>query len=35
MEEFRVGASLVRGPHCQLDVGLCEVDVFLLLEQRS
>ena len=23
------GASLVRGPHCQLDVGLCEVDVFL------
>ena len=24
-----VGASLVRGPHCQLDVGLCEVDVFL------
>ena len=25
----RVGASLVRGPYCQLDVGLCEVDVFL------
>ena len=24
-----VGASLVRGPYCQLDVGLCEVDVFL------
>ena len=24
-----VGASLVRGPCCQLDVGLCEVDVFL------
>ena len=24
-----VGASLVRGPFCQLDVGLCEVDVFL------
>ena len=23
-----VGASLVRGPHCQLDVGLCDVDVF-------
>ena len=24
-----VGASLVRGPYCQLDVGLWEVDVFL------
>ena len=24
-----VGASLVRGPYCQLDVGLCDVDVFL------
>ena len=24
-----VGASLVRGPYCQLDIGLCEVDVFL------
>ena len=24
-----VGASLVRGPCCQLDVGLCDVDVFL------
>ena len=24
-----VGASLVRGAFCQLDVGLCEVDVFL------
>ena len=24
-----VGASLVRGLYCQLDVGLCEVDVFL------
>ena len=24
-----VGASLVRGPCCQLDVGLCEVDLFL------
>ena len=23
-----VGASLVRGPYCQLDVGLCDVDVF-------
>ena len=23
-----VGASLVRGPCCQLDVGLCDVDVF-------
>ena len=22
-------ASLVRGPYCQLDVGLCDVDVFL------
>ena len=25
----RSGASLVRGPYCQLDVGLCDVDVFL------
>ena len=24
-----VEASLVRGPYCQLDVGLCDVDVFL------
>ena len=24
-----VGTSLVRGPYCQLDVGLCDVDVFL------
>ena len=24
-----VGASLVRSPYCQLDVGLCDVDVFL------
>ena len=24
-----VGASLVRGPYCQLDVGLCDVNVFL------
>ena len=24
-----VGASLVRCPNCQLDVGLCDVDVFL------
>ena len=24
-----VEASLVRGPYCQLDVGLCHVDVFL------
>ena len=24
-----VGASLVRGPYCQLNVGLCDVDVFL------
>ena len=24
-----VGASLLRGPYCQLDVGLCDVDVFL------
>ena len=24
-----VGASLVRGLYCQLDVGLCDVDVFL------
>ena len=24
-----VGASLVRGPYCQLDVGLCDVGVFL------
>ena len=24
-----VGASLVRGPYWQLDVGLCDVDVFL------
>ena len=24
-----VGASLVQGPFCQLDVGLCEDDVFL------
>ena len=24
-----VGTSLVRGLYCQLDVGLCEVDVFL------
>ena len=24
-----VGASLVRGPYCQLDVGLWGVDVFL------
>ena len=24
-----VRASLVRGPYCQLDVGLCDVDVFL------
>ena len=23
-----VGASLVRGPYCQLDIGLCEVDLF-------
>ena len=23
-----VGASLVRFPYCQLDVGLCDVDVF-------
>ena len=25
----RSWASLVRGPYCQLDVGLCDVDVFL------
>ena len=24
-----VGASLVRGPYCQLGVGLCDVDAFL------
>ena len=24
-----VGASLVRGPYCQFDVGLCDIDVFL------
>ena len=24
-----MGAFLVRGPYCQLDVGLCDVDVFL------
>ena len=24
-----VGASLVRGLYCQLDVGLCDIDVFL------
>ena len=24
-----VGASLVRGPYCRLDAGLCDVDVFL------
>ena len=24
-----VGASLVRGPYCQLDVGLCDVNVLL------
>ena len=24
-----MGASLVRGPYCQLDDGLCDVDVFL------
>ena len=30
-----VGASLVRGPYCQLDVGLCDVDVVSTLEQRS
>ena len=29
-----VGASLVRGPYSQLDVGLCDVDAFLM-EQRS
>ena len=28
-EKKGVGASLVRGPYCQLDVGLCDVDVFL------
>ena len=27
--EDGVGAFLVRGPYCQLDVGLCEVDMFL------
>ena len=25
-----VGASLVRGPYCQLDVVLCDVNVFLI-----
>ena len=24
-----VGASLVRGPYCQLDIGLSEIDIFL------
>ena len=29
-----MGASLVRGPYCQLDVGLCNVDVFLRSGRR-
>ena len=29
MRQLRLKILLVQGPYCQLDVGLCDVDVFL------
>ena len=33
--EDGVGTSLVRGPYCQLAVGLCDVDAFRAAEQGA
>ena len=30
-----VGASLVRGPYCQLGLGLCDVDAFRAAEEGA